>query len=236
MSEHDPVVPLDDDADVAELRRTFDSYSTTGRSARWEGRELGARLATEERNRWLVHSAESFAFGTVVDLGCGDANVAVALTRAAHQPARYVGVDIIEPRLALAASRYPAGEYLLASVTALPIPESSCDLVVACVLFSSLPSGAPRVAAASEIRRILRPGGRALIYDMRYPSPGNSAVRPFGARDIQSHFETWATTVTTLTLLPPLARTWAGGSRRRYHLLTRLPFLRSHVGVALTKP
>jgi ubiquinone/menaquinone biosynthesis C-methylase UbiE len=224
------------DWDVEDMRQTFRDYASSGRDARWQGREPGARLATDERDRWLFDAAGSFAHGVVVDLGCGDANVALVLAREGIRPKRYIGIDIMEERLAIAAARVPWGEFIQASATTVPVPDASVDLVVACLLFSSLPIGSPREKASNEIRRILRPGGRALIYDLRFPSPSNKAVRPFGAREIGHHFEGWPATASTLTLLPPLARNRFVSSARRYRTLAGIPWLRSHVGVVLSKP
>jgi ubiquinone/menaquinone biosynthesis C-methylase UbiE len=56
------------------------------------------------------------------------------------------------------------------SVERLPYPDESFDSIVNTMAFSGYPDG---VAALSEIRRVLRSGGRLVLIDVNYPSDGN---------------------------------------------------------------
>ena len=48
---------------------------------------------------------------------------------------------------------------------ALPLPDSSCDVVVFGFGTHEIPAGAPREKLFAEARRVLRPGGRALLFE-----------------------------------------------------------------------
>jgi len=56
------------------------------------------------------------------------------------------------------------------SVEHLPYPDESFDSIVNTMAFPGYPNG---VAALSEMRRVLRSGGRLVLIDVNYPSDGN---------------------------------------------------------------
>ena len=91
----------------------------------------------------------------VVDSGCGEgyytAGLWEALVKAGKEP-RIAGVDISKFALRRAAKRLREGEFAVASVYRLPIPDGSAQLLLN--VFSPL--------AAEEFARVLRPGGHFL--------------------------------------------------------------------------
>lgn len=176
------------------------------------------------------------ARGNVVDLGCGDGNLARTLDRRAIRPAAFRGVDVIEGRVSAARAATPWARFEVNSADDVPVPDGWADAVVAMTLLSSIVEARFRAAVAAEIDRIARPGGRAVIYDIRYPSPSNPNVRPVPEQGLARLFPTWSATYSTFTLLPPIARRWIAASSARYRTLTAIPLLRSHIGAVLTKP
>jgi len=107
---------------------------------------------------------------TIVDVGTGPGLLLIAV--AARCPAAtIIGIDPAEPMRAAAARRLArAGLSDRVAVTdgaaeRLPLPADSVDLVV-----SSLSSHhwSDPAAAIRELLRVLRPGARALIYDLRF--------------------------------------------------------------------
>jgi SAM-dependent methyltransferase len=97
----------------------------------------------------------------VVDLACGTGNAALL---AAARGARVVGVDAAPRLLAVARERARARGVELdlrdGNLLALPIDDAAADAVLSVfgVIFATDPAKSLR-----EIRRIMRPGGRALI-------------------------------------------------------------------------
>lgn len=221
---------------LEEIRATYRLYKEEGRSERWDHLQLrpGMAFAARERNEWLVNQLSGHV-GTVVDLGCGDANAAIALDEAGLRPERYIGIDLIEERLEMAQARVPWGEFRIASADDTGLETESADSVMAVTLLSSVPDSGMRMAVGEEISRILRPGGRVLVYDMRYPSPGNRAIAPVPESSLRMMFPGWSMSTRTLTLLPPLAR-HAVWTIRQYRVLAAIPALRSHLGATLVKP
>jgi SAM-dependent methyltransferase len=228
------LTPADRDHELRRIRAAFAGYESSGHALRWSTSRHGERYVAEERKAWLLaHVAPEM---TLVDLGCGDGNVGMALAGAFGDSVDYVGVDLLDERLAVAKERLRAATFIQGSADHLPIPDASVDLVTAMVLLSSITVPALRSAIIAEADRILKPGGRLLIYDIRYPSPRNRSVSPVRPADVLSVLPGWKAEIETLGLLPPLARRRLSGNRVLYRLLSSVPILRSHVALTLSKP
>jgi ubiquinone/menaquinone biosynthesis C-methylase UbiE len=228
--------PADKDREEAldSLRATYQQYTSTGYARRWSTRTPGMTLAIAERDAWLAEAIGQV--DTLVDIGCGSGSLGSLLDERGLRPQRYVGVDLLEERVDAARSAVPWGEFIAASADRLPMADSSADVVVAGTLLSSLRQPFLRLAVASEIGRVLRPGGRLVVYDIRYPSPRNASVAPITAARLRELFGDWRIEVRTITLLPPMARSRLAAGPRRYRLLSSIPALRSHLAAVLTKP
>ena len=97
------------------------------------------------------------------DLGCGDGPLFAALERGGFiGPERPVyAVDLAPARLARFAARFPTIETVVASADAVPaIADASLDFVCSTMVLEHVPD---ERAYLAEIKRILRPGGRAYV-------------------------------------------------------------------------
>jgi SAM-dependent methyltransferase len=97
--------------------------------------------------------------GTIVDLGCSSGYLLEDL-RSGHPLALLIGVDLVASGLRKAHLRVPSARLLQADVCALPLAASSVDVVVSANLLEHVPDDR---RALAEIRRVLRPGGTAVI-------------------------------------------------------------------------
>ncbi|EOD58973.1 methyltransferase domain-containing protein [Amycolatopsis vancoresmycina] len=93
----------------------------------------------------------------VVDVGCGSGR---AVGELAARGVRAVGVDADPEMIEVAAERWPAGEFHVADATALPLDDGSVTGYRADKVLHVLPE--PQLAVA-EARRVLAPGGRAVL-------------------------------------------------------------------------
>lgn len=106
--------------------------------------------------------------GTVLEIGPGPGHLAVRLARMAPGIA-VVGVDLDPAMVERAAARAnhegvaDRVTFVTGDVAALPQADASVDLVVSTMSFHHW---ADPVAGLREIHRVLRPGGRALVYDL----------------------------------------------------------------------
>jgi ubiquinone/menaquinone biosynthesis C-methylase UbiE len=117
----------------------------------------------------------------VLDVGCGTGTLAVAAARAAPG-VNVTGLDADASILARARKR-AADEGLEIAFgegmsTALPYPDASFDLVLSTLFFHHLPDEA-KSRTATELARVLRPGGRLVVGDLGRPQ--DAFMRPLCA-------------------------------------------------------
>lgn len=94
---------------------------------------------------------------TVVDVGCGGGRAVVEL---AERGARAIGVDYDPEMVAVAVRRWPAGEFRVGDACELPLATGSMAGYRADKVLHTL---ADPVRAVAEARRVLAPGGRAVL-------------------------------------------------------------------------
>src|SRR5690606_8924479 len=139
----------------------------------------------------------------VVDLGCGNGDLLGEVERHGFRT-EWIGVDVRPDAIAAAREAHPSASFLVASADQVPLPDAAADVVVAQLLFSSLPSKRFEESVAGEVERILKPGGSLVWLDIRIPNPGNRAVHAVPRRRILELFPGWRTDLRSTGLLPPL--------------------------------
>ena len=103
---------------------------------------------------FVEHVLQRFApaDGLILDVGCGP-----ALYRHSA-PVRYVGVDVTDCR----AANEPDGADVIARSDRLPIADSICDVAFVKSALHLMPDPD---AVLREMRRVLKPGGRVIVFD-----------------------------------------------------------------------
>lgn len=112
---------------------------------------------------------------TVLDVGCGDGQIARAL---AAQGSDVLGIDPTQLHIDIAKERAGGPTYLLGSATQLPVPDASQDAVVACLVFEHIDEVD---AAIAEVARVLKPGGQFSFF-LNHPllqTPGSGWIDDF---------------------------------------------------------
>ncbi len=131
----------------------------------------------------------------ILDLGCGRG--AVLLLAAQHlTTGRAVGVDLWRSvdqsgNSAEATGRNASTEGVAdrvelqtADMRALPFEDSSFDVVLSSLAIHNIPGPAGRQKAVDEAVRVLRPGGRLLIADIRVTSQIEAHLARLGMSDV----------------------------------------------------
>jgi ubiquinone/menaquinone biosynthesis C-methylase UbiE len=100
---------------------------------------------------------------TVLDIGCGTGMDLLLAARRVGSSGRAIGVDMRDAmrdraRRCTAASGLTNVEVQRADATALPLADASVDVVISNGVINLVPE---KEKAFAEIRRVLRPGGRA---------------------------------------------------------------------------
>jgi ubiquinone/menaquinone biosynthesis C-methylase UbiE len=116
----------------------------------------------------VVHLARLKAGESVLDVGCGTGTLAIAAKRHVGRSGTVHGIDASPEMLARARKKAKRDGldvvFRQAAAQALPYPDGQFDAVLSTVTFHHLPRPA-REQCAREMRRVLKPGGRALVVD-----------------------------------------------------------------------
>lgn len=108
----------------------------------------------------------------VLDLGCGDGQIARAL---AENGAEVLGVDPTQLHIDIATQRGGGPQYVLGGATDIPAPDNSFDAVVACLVFEHIDQ---LEEAMAEVARVLKPGGQFSFF-LNHPllqTPGSGWI------------------------------------------------------------
>jgi SAM-dependent methyltransferase len=111
--------------------------------------------------------------GTLVDVGCGEGQVARMAAEVAAMAV--VGVDPAMSQVAVATERGGGPAYLQGSATSLPVADAAADAVVACLVFEHIEE---LDAALVEVARVLQPGG-TFLFLLNHPllqTPGSGWI------------------------------------------------------------
>jgi ubiquinone/menaquinone biosynthesis C-methylase UbiE len=153
----------------------------------------------------------------ILDLGCGRG--AVLMLAAQHlTTGRAVGVDLwrgvdqsgnsaeATRRNAIAEGVADRVELHPGDTTALPFADNSFDVIVSSFAIHNIRGGAGRQKAIDEAVRVLRPGGRLLIADMRSTRRHEKHLAQMGMSDVTRRSLGW--------------RFWCGGPWAATRLVT----------------
>jgi len=208
---------------------------------RWDPANRGNQAIVRERRvatTRLLQEAGMLPLGTreVLEVGSGAGGELGWLLELGAEPERLTGVDLLEDRVATAAKAYPGIRFRQGNAEKLEFANGSFDLVMSITVFSSIFDARMAANVAAEILRVLRAGGGLLWYDVRYDSLSNRNVRAVTAARVRELFPPLRGELTTVTLLPPLARRLGPLTAGAYPLLARVAPLRSHLIGLLRKP
>ena len=215
--------------DEDRIRATYREYEAGGRARLWDRSNRGYDRLSRDRDQALADLLDRSLptrSSTWLDVGCGDGTL-IRTTLERHDHVEAVGLDLLADRVegarAASTARFDVG-----SVDALPYEDRAFDVVSAITLFSSLPN-AIEADGAREIRRVIRPGGWLIWYDLRYGNPSNPAVHGIGPARLRDLFPGWALDVRSTTVAPPIARRLGPLTPVVYPILEAVPLMRSHL-------
>lgn len=225
-----------------EARRIRDVYARhqdRWQQTKYRGWMPGNLFTEQEREREMLdlfrrHGHLPLTEQRVLDVGCAAGKTLLTLLRFGARPQNLFGVDVLEREIEEARTIAPHMNFQVADAQCLPFHSGSFDLVLCLTVFSSIQSPAIRKLVADEMRRVLRPGGEALVYDFWVTGWANRDTRPIRLREIHRLFPNADIDARRMTLAPPLARR-LGRWRLTCELLGRVPMLRTH-WLALVRP
>lgn len=203
-------------------------------AGRWDLDNKGNQAILSERRRLTRAALQREGLlplgdRKVLEVGSGGGSELAWLLELGALPSRLVGIDLLPQRVAAARKAYPDLEFHEGNAEHLPFPDGNFDLVLALTVFSSIFDEGMAANVASEICRVLRPGGALLWYDFRYDNPRNPDVHGVTAAHVRKLFPGLQGDLMGLTLVPPVARRLGPLTGVAYPALSWLPPLRSHL-------
>jgi len=217
--------------DQERIRETYRAYDDAGRAHLWDRSNQGYARLSDDRDAAL-HDLLARSLpprqARFLDVGCGDGSLVGHVIH--HWPdVSSTGLDLLADRIDGARVAVPDASFAVGSADALPFDDDAFDVVAAVTLFSSIPSATMETAAATEVGRVLRPGGWLVWYDLRFSNPSNPAVHGLSKKHLRGLFPGWPQELRSLTVLPPVARRLGRLTPVAYPLLHAVPPLRSHL-------
>jgi SAM-dependent methyltransferase len=143
---------------IAERVSTVTAYEQ--QSASYDAQAGGGLFATDEPV--VAEYLAGRAPGVALDAACGTGRFAEFF---ANRGYRVIGVDSSPDMLAHARRRVPDGEFHVAELDRLPLPDDSVDVIVCALALVHVPRLEPVLA---EFARVLRPGGDLAISDIHH--------------------------------------------------------------------
>jgi SAM-dependent methyltransferase len=190
----------------------FLSFQVTGLWMVWS-----SKVGKLREREWLLDRIAWTGHERVLDVGCGRGLMLVAAARRLTD-GRATGIDIWQSE-DLSGNRPEAPlenagregvrervEVKTADMRKMPFPDATFDVAVSCAAIHNLYKPADRAQAIAEIARVLKPGGHALIDDIRHGSEYAAAFAAHGCRDVrdvQSRAGAILTTLVTMGSLRP---------------------------------
>lgn len=225
-----PGVPSAEHDRIREVYRYYDSSAAERRKR--DASNPGVRLNSMARwsaMRAALHAADIRDGARVLDVGCGSGGdlQRIAEEFSSLHPSLH-GVDLLPDRIERARRSLPGAAFQVGSAERLDYPDKSFDIVIASTVFSSILDQQLAQIVANEMTRVVADWGMILCYDVRYPNPANPHTRPIGHGELRRLFPGSRMRLTSVALLPPLARRLGPLSRIGYQPLHALPVLRSH--------
>ena len=129
--------------------------------------EVFYRTRDVRRRRGLVLEALDAQPGErVVDVGCGPGFYVEDVLERVGPEGEVTGVDVSEAMLAMTAKRVagrPNARVAEGDATRIPLPDGAIDRALSVQVFEYV---ADTAAGLAELRRVVRPGGRVVIWDI----------------------------------------------------------------------
>lgn len=168
----------------------------------------------------------------VLEVGSGNGGVLLELLQYGGRLIDLYGIDLLGDRIVEARTRLPHLVLACADAQHMPYPDHAFDLVMQFTAFSSILNGPIRANIASEMRRVVKPGGLILWYDF-WLNPLNVQTRGIRPREIRQLFPGCDYEFDLITLAPPLARRLVPISWQLSTFVEKLAVFNTHYLVAI---
>jgi ubiquinone/menaquinone biosynthesis C-methylase UbiE len=144
----------------------------------WAPRYDGPNPAIAVEQPIVHRMVTAMPTGVALDAACGTGRHAARLVELGH---RVIGVDTTDAMLAIARNKVPTAEFRSGRLEQLPVSDETVDLITCALALTHVEDLEPVVR---EFRRVLRPGGQAIISDMHPIATMTGSIAGFPGDDI----------------------------------------------------
>jgi ubiquinone/menaquinone biosynthesis C-methylase UbiE len=176
---------------IRSFYQTRDAASTESWSARWSPRNLLAVYYRHQVERALIAALNEARIElrgrTILDVGCGGGpHLRFFAELGAERPLLH-GIDLVPDRIERGREMAPDIDLRVGDAAQLPFPDRSFDLVSQFTALCNLTDSETLRQAAAEMRRVLRPGGAIVSFDVARAAAG-APYRAITLTDLQELF------------------------------------------------
>lgn len=175
---------MTNEANVAMNRRRHLLPEMEGMTARWYARQRGTPSQIAVFREQAAQLTAGLRDGAdVLEVAPGPGYLAIEMARLAHL--QVIGLDISRTMVEIARENATAAgvavDFHQGDATAMPFAEGSFDLIVCQAAFKNFRRP---VSALNEMHRVLRPGGLAVIQDMRKDASAAEIAQEVKSQDL----------------------------------------------------
>lgn len=176
----------------------------------------------------------------ILDVGCGSGAGLLQFIRLGFNPSNLTGIDSDSRRIEEGKLFLPGIDLRVADATAMPLEDSSFDLVFESTMLGTLKSQSLLASIASEMIRVTRSGGHIMLADWRYARKGSGVKTAISSAKIAELFKVGHATQVVRrergALVPPLGRRLSRLAPSLYFLVQGLlPITAGQVTTVLSK-
>jgi ubiquinone/menaquinone biosynthesis C-methylase UbiE len=222
------------EAEELRIHRVYADRNNLIPADRYSSRNLGNLFIQRELERHLQANlrrvgCRSLDSKEILDVGCGSGFWLQKLVGWGAKPQNLFGIDL-RPAGIEEARRGTLKDASLevGNATQLGFDDQRFDLVLQFAVFSSVLHGPSKHQIASEMIRVLKPGGHIIWYDFFVDNPWNPNVQGVGKREISELFPSCLRHIERVTVAPPLTRRMGRLAPVLYPVLARIRICSTH--------
>ncbi len=233
------LVPVDEVTQIRQVHKEFrddaDSKCCDDNAVSFQGMKRVEAITQETLN--MLGVDRRIGELDILDVGCGNGHWLKRWQSWGASAGRLTGVDLRESDIDFARQNFSESHFVTMRGGELPFPDASFDIVFQNCAFSSILSTDLRKKVAAEIKRVLKPCGLFLSWDLAMNSPNNPTAMALRKQDLSMLFpEMDFIRDVRITLAPHLANWLASRSIKVAGFFeTAFPFLRTHLFDVLQK-
>lgn len=165
----------------------------------------------------------------ILDVGCGSGGSLLNMLRLGFNSNNMFGIDILKERIDEGKLRCQNINFTHGDATYMDFHDASFDIVMESTMFVQITDTSLDSAIATEMMRVLKPGGYLILIDWRYSKPGGGYMA-FSNDRMKNLFKVGSQTklvkITSGALVPPVGRILSAYLPSLYFLVGRFfPFL-----------